>query len=458
MTNYATHLNALDKAYHLHSQTNAIAHETRGALMLTRGSGVYVQDAEGREYLEAMSGLWYANLGFSDARLVAAAHAQLSTLPAYHTFNHRSNDVCARLAERLAGIVPMEDARIFFVNSGSEAIDTMVKMAWYYHVANGQITRRKIISRKGAFHGSSVFGAIVGGLPHMKDGFNLPPTDAIIHVSCPSLYRDGRDGESEADYCDRLIAEVADVISEHGAASIAAMIAEPIIGAGGVLTPPAGYFARLSALLKSHGILLLMDEVICGFGRTGNWFGAQTYEARPDLIAMAKGLTGGYIPMGAVALSDQVYQALAAQSDQLGVFGHGYTYSGHPTASAVALAALDAYDEMDAPALIRRLGKKLQDALAAWRDDPLIGDIRCEGFIAGIELVEHKPTRKPFDRSRQAGRIFEGHALAQGLIVRNMGDTIAICPPYILTDAEFDLMMTRLAAAREATRATLAAK
>ncbi|KJZ22681.1 aminotransferase [Tritonibacter mobilis] len=455
VTNYATHLSAIDARYHLHSQTNAVAHQSRGALMLTRGDGVYVSDVEGRQYLESMSGLWYANLGFSNQELVEAAYTQLQKLPAYHTFNHRSNDVCAQLSEQLAQIVPLKDARLFYVNSGSEAIDSMIKMALYYHEAKGNSTRRTIISRKGAFHGSSIYGALVGGLPHMKDGFNLPATDEIVQVSRPSLYREAHVAETEAAYCDRLIAEVADVIATRGADTIAAMIAEPIIGAGGVLTPPKGYFSRLSTLLKSHGILLLMDEVICGFGRTGNWFGAQTYGAQPDIIAMAKGLTAGYIPMGAVAMSGSVYEAIAAQSNQLGVFGHGFTYSGHPTASAVALAALEQYHKMDAPALTARRGRDLHAALNVLATDDMIGEVRVEGFIAGIELVADKVDHTPFAPELSVGRRFENNALREGLIVRNMGDTIALCPPYIMNDHEFEIMIKRLRAALNATRADL---
>jgi 4-aminobutyrate--pyruvate transaminase len=457
VTNYTHHLKALDVQYHLHSQTSPAVLAENGPLMLTGGEGVYVSDVDGAQYLEAMSGLWYANLGFDNARLIDAAHDQLNRLPAYHTFNARSNDVCARLAEQLAQIVPMDEARMFFVNSGSEAIDTMVKAAWYYHVANGQTGRRKIIARDGAFHGSSIFGAIVGGLPHMKEGFNLPQTDVVNHVSCPSMFRDARDGESEEAYCGRLIAEVADVIETHGADSIAAMIAEPIIGAGGVLTPPAGYFEKLSALLKSHGILLLMDEVICGFGRTGNWFGSDTYNAAPDMIAMAKGLTAGYIPLGAVAIAVHVYDAIAAQSDTLGVFGHGYTYSGHPTACAVALAAVAQYVEMDAPAVAAARGADLKRAFADFADDSIVGDIRIEGFIAGVELVVDKAHRRAFPRELYVGRAFERHALAQGLIVRNMGDTIAICPPYIMSDDEFGMMVSRFGAALELTKQEISA-
>lgn len=437
-------LSGLDIEAHFHAQTNARLHEAKGPLMLTKAEGVFVEDIDGQQYLEAMSGLWYANLGFSNERLIKAAHNQLNTLPCYHTFNHRSNDKCAQLAHELASLVPMENTKIFFVGSGSEGIDTMIKSAWYYHAAKGNHTRRKIITRDGAFHGSSVFGAILGGLPHMHIGFNLPDADTALRVRSPYMYREAQAGESEEEFSDRLILEIETLIETEGAENIAAMIAEPIIGAGGVIVPPVGYFKKLSVLLKKNGILLLMDEVICAFGRTGNWFGAQTFEAQPDMIAMAKGLTCGYIPMGAVAISGEVYDAIADQTATLGVFGHGYTYSGHPTAAAVALEAVKIYKEMDAPKVAQQLGAKLKSELRELGNHPLVGDIRCEGFIAGIEIVANKQTKAAFPKEKMVGKMVEQNALRAGLIVRNMGDTIALCPPLILSDSEFGQMISKL--------------
>lgn len=446
MKNYAAHLNGLDTQFHLHSQTDAVLHETHGALIITEGNGVFVKDVNDVEYLESMSALWYANLGFSNEKLKRAASNQFDRLPTYHTFNHRSNDACAMLSEKLANLLPMQDPKLFFVNSGSEAIDSMVKSAWYFHAANGDTTRRKIITRKGAFHGSSVFGAIVGGLSFMTDGFNLPASDTIVRVNSPCHYREANPGEPEDAYCDRIISEVEQVILEHGADTIAAMIAEPIMGAGGVLVPPANYFPRLSDLLSRHGILLLVDEVICGFGRTGEWFGSQTFGARPDMISMAKGITAGYFPMGAVAMTGEIYDALARQTHELGRFGHGFTYSGHPVASAVALAALEQYEEMDAPAVARARGQQLAESLENLASNDIVGDVRVRGFVAGVELVADKSSRVPFDPTLKIGRRFENKALNQGLIVRNLGDTISLCPPYIINDDEFGKMIAKFAA------------
>ena len=449
-------LDQSDIAAHLHSQTSARAHEEIGPLMLTRGDGVFVEDENGQRYLEAMSGLWYANLGFSNARLIEAARCQLETLPCYHTFNHRSNDKCATLAYRLSQIVPLPSPKLFFVNSGSEAIDTMVKASWYYHAARGDVARRKIITRDGAFHGSSVFGAVLSGLPHMHDGFNLPAHDLVLRTCSPSMYRLANEGESEGAFCDRMIGHIQSLIEREGADTIAAMIAEPVIGGGGVIIPPKGYFQKLSTLLQTHGILLLMDEVICGFGRTGNWFGCQTFDARPDMIAMAKGLTAGYIPMGAVALSDHIYQTLADQSETLGVFGHGYTYSGHPTASAIALEALTIYQEMNAPRQAQMLGERLQSGLDQLSHHPLVGDVRRAGFIAGVELVADKANKMAFPNSDMVGRQVERNALGEGLIVRNMNDTIALCPPFIISDDELEMIASRLTAALDKTLRSIA--
>jgi 4-aminobutyrate---pyruvate transaminase len=441
----------LDVKAHFHSQTNPRAHEIAGPLTLTKGDGVFVEDIEGNRFLESMSGLWYANLGFSNRRLIDAAHKQLDTLPCYHTFNHRSNDKCAELAGTLSRLVPLDSAKLFFVNSGSEAIDTMIKTAWYYHTAKGNAARRKIITRDGAFHGSSIFGAVLSGLPHMHTGFNLPADSFVLRARSPNMYRLAEVGETEQEFASRLIEEIKAIIEHEGAETIAAMVAEPIMGAGGVVVPPQSYFAKLSQLLKEHDILLLMDEIICGFGRTGSWFGSLTFGAQPDMIAMAKGLTAGYVPMGAVAISGKVYEAIADQASALGTFGHGYTYSGHPVASAVALEAINIYQEFDTPQRVSALGRKLKAELAPFQNHPLVGEIRCEGFIAGIELVADRKTKTGFAKELQVGKKFERNALKEGLIVRNMNDTIALCPPYIISDEEFALMIAKLGVALDAT-------
>ena len=436
-------LGATDIRHHFHSQTDPRVHQESGPFVLTRGEGINVFDDSGRRYIEGMSGLWYAALGFSNGRIQDAVSRQIRTLPCYHTFNHRSNDVCIKLAESIADLVPMTSPKVFFVSSGSEANDTMVKMAWYYHRARGRPNKRKIISRGKAFHGSTVMGAAMSGLPHMHESFNLP-TDDIIFVGCPHFYRHGRDGESEDDFCERLVRELEDTILQEGADNIAAMIAEPIMGAGGVIVPPPGYFERIQAILRKFDILMLVDEIICGFGRTGRWFGAETFGIEPDMMSLAKGLSSGYLPVGATVISGDVYEVIAEEATRLGVFGHGFTYSGHPVTAAAALEAVDIYKEMNVPSLTSALGNRLHASLERLRDHALVGDVRGTGLIAGIELDCRGRSSADAVPDGKLGALVADACRNRGLIVRNMGDTIALCPPFIIEPHEIDEIVDRL--------------
>ncbi|WP_027211374.1 aminotransferase [Burkholderia sp. WSM2232] len=435
-----------DVQFHLHSQTNLPAHRHRGPLVMCRGDGIRVYDEAGNEYIESMSGLWCAALGFSDRRLAAAATRQLETLPYYHTFNHRVPDVVARLAERVAALVPVVDPKIFFASSGSEANDTMTKIAWSYHRARGKPERRKMIAHTKGFHGATVMGASLSGLPHMHGAFGLP-VEGILHVECPHFYRNGRANETEADFVARLVGDLEALIAREGAGTIAAFISEPILGAGGVIVPPAGYFPAVQNVLRKHGILMLSDEIICGFGRTGDWFGAQGAGFVPDMMSCAKTFSSGYVPISAVVVSGDIYSALESESAHSGPFGHGFTYSGHPVAAAVALEAVTIYQEMNAPARTRELGAYLHDRLASLAGHPLVGEIRGRGLIAGIELVSDKETRACFPSKAHVGAAVEARARAHGLIVRNMGDVIALSPPFIVTPGEIDLIVQKLARA-----------
>lgn len=438
-----TGVGSADALYHLHSQTNLQSHVTQGPLVMVRGEGPYVFDEQGKRYLEGMGGLWCASLGFSDQRLVDAATIQMKKLPYYHTFNHRSSDTASMLAAKVASLSPMPDPRVFFATSGSEANDSMVKMAWSYHIARGEPARRKIIARDRAFHGSTVMGASLSGLTNMHAAFGLP-LEGIVRVACPYPYRDAREGESEISYVERLVRDLEDRIAEEGAHTIAAFIAEPIIGAGGVIVPPAGYFEQVQQVLKRHGILMLADEIICGFGRTGNWFGSQTFGMTPDMMACAKGLSSGYAPISCVIVHGEVFETLQRHSGKTGGFGHGFTYSGHPLSAAVALEALAIYEEMDLPTRSRHLGEVLHRELGRLSDHPLVGDIRGTGFIAGIELVADKVGRTPFDATLGMGAQVERATRSHGLIVRSMGDVIALSPPYILDDAQVVDMVATL--------------
>ncbi|MEK1939819.1 MAG: aminotransferase [Pseudomonas sp.] len=436
----------IDRRFHLHSQTNLHRHQQQGPLVIARGDGIYVIDEQGQEYIEGMSGLWCASLGFSNQRLVEAAHHQFNVLPYYHTFNHRVSEVTARLAERVAVLSDMPEAKVFFACSGSEANDSMVKMAWAYHRARGNPQKRKVIAHQKGFHGSTVMGATLSGLPNMHAAFGLP-LDGVIRIECPHHYRNGLPEESEVEFRDRLIADLQRRIESEGAENIAAFISEPIMGAGGVIVPPTGYFAAVQALLKRHDILMLSDEIICGFGRTGRWFGHQNMGFTPDMKACAKSLSAGYQPISCAVVSGSVYEVLELQSQQLNGFGHGFTYSGHPVAAAVALEALDIYQEMGLPAHNLGMGKVLHEALSPLLEHPLIGEVRGIGLLAGLELVADKNTRAFFPASLAIGAQVELAARKQGLIVRNMGDSIALAPPFIITPEQIQAMVERLTAA-----------
>lgn len=435
-----------DMGLHLHAQTDPRLHETSGPLIIRQGEGGIVVDDAGNRYIEAMAGLWCASLGFNEARLAEVAERQMRKLATYHTFNHRSNEPCVDLVEQIAAVSPIANGKVFLVGSGSEANDTMVKLAWYYNVARGKPEKRKIISRKGAFHGSTVMGAALSGLPHMHRSFNLPAVGALF-AERPYFYREGRPGEIEADYASRLAAELEALILAEDPETIAAMIVEPVMGAGGVLVPPATYFPKIQAVLRKYDVLLLADEVVCGFGRTGNWFGSQTFGFLPDMMGMAKGLSSGYLPIGAVMISDRIYQAMADEAHDIGVFGHGFTYSGHPVTAAVAAEAIRIYHEIDVIGRARRLGDHLRSALSvAIGDHPLVGEVRGCGFIAGIELVADKATRQAFDPALRIGAQVELRCRAHGVILRNMGDVLALCPPFILEAGDIDHLVAGIRA------------
>jgi 4-aminobutyrate--pyruvate transaminase len=443
LSNASADLGEADRRFHFHSQTDASRHEEAGPLIIARGDGPRVVDIEGNRYLDAVSSLWCASLGFSEARLAAAGARALETLPVYHTFNHRSNPFVAELAAILVPLTPMPDGRVFFTDGGSESVDSMVKMAWYYHSARGEPSRRKIVARTGAFHGSTVMAARLSGLPAMHRSFNLPDCN-VLHLSRPHFYRDARDGESEAQFVARLTAEFEALVAAEGAETIAAFIAEPVMGAGGVVVPPEGYLPAMAEVARRNGILVLSDEVICGFGRTGSWFGCQTFGFRPDMMSIAKGLSSGYAPIGGVVVSADVYEALAEESGRNGLFSHGFTYSGHPVSAAIASETLRIYQEMDLPAVATRLGRRLAKGLEQLAAHPLVGNVRSVGFIGGVELVADRAARASFPPEMKVGAMVERATRRHGLIVRNLADVIALCPPFIVTDDDVDFLFARL--------------
>lgn len=411
---------------------------------MTSGHGIYVTDTEGRQFLEGVAGLWCATLGFSERRLADAAYRQMCTLPFYGSFNHRTSDVALELAADLAAIAPFPDARVFFANSGSEANDSAIKFAWYYHDALGRRGRTKILAHQKGYHGVTTAAACATGLRHIHHGFDLPMHDRVVHLRCPSFYHEGGSTETEAEFTDRLIDELAETLYDEGPETIAAFIAEPILGAGGMIIPPPGYFTRAAELLARHDILMIADEVITAFGRTGQMFASPAAGFVPDMITCAKGLSAAYQPISAVLTSRRVWQTLADGSAQIGTFGHGFTYSGHPVAAAVARETLRVITERDLCGHVRAVGPYLARGLRdRFGRHPWVTDIRGVGLLGAIELVD------PSGRIGvgRAGPAAVAAAVDNGLIVRAMGDTVVFAPPLVITVAQIDEMLDRFATA-----------
>ncbi len=433
---------AQDIAAHLHPFTNLVTHAQVGPMVIRRGDGIFVEDDQGRRYLEAMSGLWCASLGFSNARLAKAGSDALHSLPYYHTFNGRSNEAAVELAEKLLKLAPVPMSKIFFANSGSEANDSAVKLVWYYHNAIGKPDKKKIIARKNAYHGVTVAAASLSGLISNHRDFDLP-IDRILHVDCPHYFRYAEPGESEEAFATRLADNLEKRILEEGPQTVGAFIAEPVMGAGGVLVPPATYFEKVQKVLAKYDVLLIADEVICGYGRTGEMFGSTTFGLKPDILTTAKALSSGYIPISAVMVNEKVHAAVAANSGKIGTFGHGFTYSGHPVSCAVALETLKVYEDENILAHVKTLVPQFQQHLSRHIGRKFVGEVRGVGLIGAIELYADPAKRLAFDPAHKAGFRLAELALAQGLIVRALGDSIAFCPPLITTAAEMDELFAR---------------
>ena len=440
-------LASLDIAYHLHPYTNLRQHQERGPLVIVEGDGIRVKDETGKEYIEAMSGLWCAALGFSEERLVEAAAKQMRRLPFYHGFTNKSHEAVAELAEKLVELMPVKMSKAFFNNSGSEANDTAVKLVWYYNNALGRPRKKKIISRMKAYHGVTIATASLTGLAPNHRDFDLPIAQ-MRHADCPHFYRYAKPGESEEDFASRLAESLDLQIQREDPDTVAAFIAEPVMGAGGVIVPPRTYFEKIQAVLKKHDVLLIADEVICGFGRTGKMFGSETFGLKPDILTLAKAVTSAYLPLSATIVSEEIFAALLKQSDKLGAFAHGFTYSGHPVCCAVALEALKIYQERDIVGHVRRVAPRFQDGLRRLASHPLVGEARGVGLIGAIELVRDKTNKAPFDPAQGAGALVAAISQENGLIVRAMaGDVIALCPPLIATEAEIAEIWSRVEAA-----------
>ncbi|WP_279478729.1 aspartate aminotransferase family protein [Aureimonas sp. SK2] len=443
MDTLSNSLAAADIAHTLHPNTNLRSHEENGPLVMARGEGIRVYDDKGKEYIEGLAGLWSVGAGFSQKRLADAAYAQMLKLPYYHTFTSKANEPSIRLAEKLAEITPEPLTRAFFTSSGSEANDTIVKMVWYRSNALGKPAKKKFLARTKAYHGITIASGSLTGLPVNHRAFDLPAIP-VRHLTCPHFYRFGQEGESEAAFTERLLAELESVIAEEGAETIAAFIGEPLMAAGGVMPPPAGYWEGVERICRANDILLVADEVICGFGRLGTPFGCQKYGFTPDIMTLSKQITSSYMPLAAVMISDHVYGPIADQSAEIGVFGHGFTASGHPVATAVGLENLKVMEEQDWTGNAARLEAQFQGALRDFASHPLVGEARGDGLIGALELVADKATKRPFETVGAVGRMAAAIGHEEGLIFRAIGDQLALCPPMIVTEDDVAEIMTRM--------------
>jgi len=435
-------IQARDVEYVLHPVTNARKHEEIGPIVIDRGEGVYVYDDQGNRYIEALAGLWSVAVGFGEKRLVEAATRQMAKLPYYHTFSHKTNEPSVLLAERLVKMTPDRLKRAFFTNSGSEANDSVIKMVWYYNNARGLRQKKKFIARTNAYHGITLASGSLTGLPANQRDFDLPFVP-VRHVTCPHHYRYAEPGESEEAFADRLAAELEAVILEEGPETVAAFIGEPLMGAGGVLPPPATYWDKIQAVCRKYDVLIVADEVINGFGRLGTMFACDYYGIDPDILVVSKQITSSYQPLAAVMISQELYDGIADNSAKIGTFGHGFTTSGHPVPAAVALENLDIIEEKGLVENARRVGEVMQAELRKLADHPLVGEVRGVGLIAAVELVADKATKAKFDPVGKVGAHVFSRAHGHGLIVRAIGDVIAFCPPLIINEEQVHDMVKR---------------
>jgi 4-aminobutyrate--pyruvate transaminase len=427
----------------IHPYTNLVRHRETGPLILNEGRGIHLYDDKGKRYIEGLAGLWCTSLGYGNEELVEAAAQAMRKLSYTSIFSGKSHDAAIELSEKLKEIAPCPASKVLFGGSGSEANDMQIKLTWYMNNAKGRPKKKKIISRQRAYHGVTIASASLTGLPWVHNDFDLPIAN-ILHTSCPHYYRFGEAGESEDQFADRMAKDLDDLIQKEGPDTVAAFIAEPIMGAGGVIIPPAGYFAKINAVLAKYDVRIIADEVICGFGRTGQWFGTTTMGMKPTSISMAKAITSAYFPMGAITIEEELYQAMLDESRKIGTFGHGFTYTAHPVGCAVALKTIEIYERDKTVEHVRKVASTFEKRIASFADHPLVGDTRAKGLIGAIELVADKKTKRAFDPKKGVGSLCADILQENGLIVRSMGDAVAFCPPLIIKEDEinemFDIM------------------
>jgi putrescine aminotransferase len=440
LSNYTQHIREIDSAHHLHPFTTHHDLREKGPRVITHAEGVYIYDSEGRKILDGMAGLWCVQVGYGNEELARVAYDTLKKLSYYNLFFQTTTPYAAELAALVASKAPPGLDQILFSSSGSEANDSALKLIWYYWNLMGKPNKKAIISRQRAYHGSTVAGASLSGLPFMQGIFDLP-LPRFHHIGpTPCFYQYGRQGESESDFGLRCAKALEDKILELGPDNVGAFVGEPVMGAGGLMTPPAGYWQEIEKICRKYDVLLWSDEVICGFGRTGSWFGCQTYGFTPDIMTMAKGMSSGYQPMSAVALGRRMSTPIIESNSEM---AHGYTYSGHPVACAVSIRNIELMDEKK---LVGERGRaaseRFQSHLKSLQAHPLVGETRGVGLLGAIELVRNKETKERYSTAGATGVICRGHCFNTGVVMRAVGETMFLCPPLVISDSEIDELFT----------------
>jgi L-2,4-diaminobutyrate transaminase len=439
----------LDKEYFFHPFTNLRSHEESGPLTMVSGHGTTLVDTRGREYLDAMAGLWCVNVGYGNSEIAETLRAQAEKLGYYHTFASMGNEPVALLSQRLVTMAPGRMSKVFFGNSGSDANDTQVKLVWYYNNVLGRPDKKKIISRLRGYHGVTVMSASLCGLPGMHRGFDLP-LPMVKHTAAPHRLWNHVEGQTEEQFAASLAQQLEQLILAEGPDTVAAFIAEPIQAAGGVIVPPSAYFPAIQEVLRRHDVLMIADEVVTGFGRTGEQFGSQVFGIEPDLITVAKGITSAYIPLSACIVSEKVWDVLSSGQDTYGLFQHGYTYSAHPLAAATALTNLDIIERDGLVAQAKSRGAYLHGRLhAAFDDHPLVAEVRGHGLLGAVEFAASTDPLRPFEPQGKFSAAVVARTRELGVISRALpsADSMSFSPPFVVTEEEIDAIV---GAARQA--------
>ena len=433
-------LKQLDANTILHPSTNANEFAKTGSRIMQNGQGIYLHDTDGNKLIDAVAGLWCVNVGYGRPELADAMHLAASNLSYYHTFTGMSNVPQIELAERLLSLAPDNLSKVFFASGGSDGNDSLMKIVWYYHNLIGKPEKRKIISRRQAYHGTSIATASLTGLPSFHKDFNLP-IDGVLHTESPDYYRHAIEGETQLQFSKRRANELEEMILREGPETVGAFIAEPVMGAGGVIMPPEGYFAEIQKITQKYDILFIADEVVCGFGRLGAWFGCDVYDIKPDMMTTAKGLTSGYFPMSASFITDEIWEVIKQGSAKYGSFAHGYTYAGHPIGAAVALANLDIIQNENLVEHAANVGRYFHTLLNdRFANDNFVGQVRGQGMIAAVQLMNDAENKVFLDPTlKMAGKV-TAKCYDNGLIARPLPsvDSVAFSPPLVTTIKEVE--------------------